>query len=77
MTCYLWGFFDTLIAATGSYIPLDSLRDAPLHYGIAATGSYDLLDSLRDAPPRWGRLSILQRLPFPFYADLTCPAAQK
>mgnify|MGYP000888990062 CR=1 FL=1 len=39
------------IAATGSYIPLDSLRDAPQNCGIAATGSYIPLDSLRDAPP--------------------------
>ena len=29
MTCYFRGFFDTLIAATGSYRKLDSLRDAP------------------------------------------------
>ena len=39
------------IAATGSYVRFNSLRDAPLFYGIAATGSYFRLDSLRDAPP--------------------------
>ena len=39
------------IAATGSYVRFNSLRDAPLFYGIAATGSYRKLDSLRDAPP--------------------------
>ena len=39
------------IAATGSYVRFNSLRDAPLFYGIAATGSYFRFNSLRDAPP--------------------------